>query len=360
MVKPDSQVVVIDTLQKDMVRSWSPDDRQKAPPRQGSRAAISDAMSPVTVPRPSLCQQDSELPHVDTPKPPHKPQSPVVAVEAPGFATTPVKAGRGPSLGRRVSFDVPKLMQLSTSSVSVSNIDLMRTPSSLPSQAAFLNRQPSEAAHQNRQPSDSAWLNRLPSGLRLSPANRLPPLSIPFEMTPARVSPGHKTMRRSVSLSRLPSQVSDLTPCSLLDSANDDSAIISPRLPSMQPLLHLTHCLSPASGASSHPSHRVTQDAHPLLLPSFSANPLRGLTFTPAGGRYHMDPHEAFTAMCEGSMQCAVTGNALEYLLKLSDVSLLETVLRSAVVFSRMQVCNEADTLCSTITCALLSLVSTR
>ena len=39
-------------------------------------------------------------------------------------------------------------------------------------------------------------------------------------------------------------------------------------------------------------------------------------------------------------MQCAVTGNAFEYLLHLPDLSLLDSVLRNAVVFSRMQVCN--------------------
>jgi len=41
--------------------------------------------------------------------------------------------------------------------------------------------------------------------------------------------------------------------------------------------------------------------------------------------------------MAEGQMQCAVTGNALERLLQLPDLSVVETVMRSAVVFSRMQ-----------------------
>lgn len=36
-------------------------------------------------------------------------------------------------------------------------------------------------------------------------------------------------------------------------------------------------------------------------------------------------------------MQCAVTGDALEYMLRMHDVSLLEAVIRNAVVFSRMQ-----------------------
>ena len=373
MVKPDSQVVIIDTLQKEMVHSWSPDHRHGAPSRLGSQAAISDGMSPLTSPQASFRKPDPELAHADTPKDPQKPQLPVVAVEAQSFATISVEAKRGPSLGervvalevqafatncveakrgpslgRRVSFDVPKLMQLSTSSGSIPKVALVRTtsPSSLPSEVAPLNRQPSGTALHSRQPTEPAWLNRLPSGVRLSPKNRLPPLNIPFEVIPERVQSGHTPIKRSISLSRLPSQLSICKMSLLPDSAYDDSAIMSPRSPSMQPLPHLTHCLSPASGTVSHLSHRATQDAHSLLLPRASANPLRGLTFTPARGRYHMDPHEALTAMCEGSMQCAVTGHALEYLLQLADVSLLETVVRNAVVFSRMQVRSKAAVFC--------------
>ena len=36
-------------------------------------------------------------------------------------------------------------------------------------------------------------------------------------------------------------------------------------------------------------------------------------------------------------MQCAVTGEAFEMLLQLKEASLLETVMRNAVIFSRMQ-----------------------
>ena len=363
MVKPDSQVIVIDTIQKEVAHSWSPGQRPAAPPQPGSSALISDGMPPVSSPQPSFWQRDQ-----DSPKTRQKPQLPTVAVETQGFAATsveakrgpslgrqvvaleaqgvcatPLEAKRGPSLGRRVSFDVHKLTQLSASSAVIPTVAPvgMTFPCSLPSEVASLDRQLSEAALNNRQPIEPAWLNRLPSGVRLSPKNRLPPLIMSFEGPPERLQSRHTTMRRSVSLSRLPSQLPVAMARLLPDSANDDSAITcnSPRSPSMQHLLHLNHCLSPASGTISHPSCRVTQDAHPWLLPRLSENPLRGLTFTPAGGRYVMDPHEALTAMSEGSMQCAVTGHALEYLLQLPDASLLETVLRNAVVFSRMQVC---------------------
>lgn len=50
-----------------------------------------------------------------------------------------------------------------------------------------------------------------------------------------------------------------------------------------------------------------------------------------------MDPCDAMTALAEGSMQCAVTSDAFEMLLHMQETSLLETVMRSAAVFSRMQ-----------------------
>ncbi len=50
-----------------------------------------------------------------------------------------------------------------------------------------------------------------------------------------------------------------------------------------------------------------------------------------------MEPSEAFTSMTEGTMQCAITGDAFEHLLQMRDVSLLEAVMRNAVAFSRMQ-----------------------
>ena len=71
------------------------------------------------------------------------------------------------------------------------------------------------------------------------------------------------------------------------------------------------------------------------LVPAESL--LKGLTFTSGAGRQHVQPGEAVKAMAEGTMQCAVTADAFEYLLQMRDVSVLEAVLRSAVVFSRMQ-----------------------
>ncbi|KAL0053576.1 hypothetical protein WJX82_007835 [Trebouxia sp. C0006] len=61
-----------------------------------------------------------------------------------------------------------------------------------------------------------------------------------------------------------------------------------------------------------------------------------GLGFS-VGSSEMCDSLVALSAMAEGQMQCAVTGPALERLLQLSDLSVLETVMRSVVVFSRMQ-----------------------
>ncbi len=86
-----------------------------------------------------------------------------------------------------------------------------------------------------------------------------------------------------------------------------------------------------------HPFHHKWDSHRVHDICETPAAALRGLTFTAGAGRYHMDPCEALTAMAEGSTQCAVTGDAFEHLLQLHDVSVLEAVMRNAVVFSRMQ-----------------------
>jgi len=72
------------------------------------------------------------------------------------------------------------------------------------------------------------------------------------------------------------------------------------------------------------------------LAPAQSQRLLEGLRFQMAGG-HCLDASEVVNALAEGQMQCAVTGDALEALLQQHDLSLLETVLRNAVVFSRMK-----------------------
>ena len=92
----------------------------------------------------------------------------------------------------------------------------------------------------------------------------------------------------------------------------------------------------------SEPSVTMSNDAGPPMPPPFALPPaqpqqqLEGLRFHMAGG-HCLDASEVVNALAEGQMQCAVTGDALEALLQQHDLSLLETVLRNAVVFSRMK-----------------------
>lgn len=43
------------------------------------------------------------------------------------------------------------------------------------------------------------------------------------------------------------------------------------------------------------------------------------------------------SVLVQGAAQCCVTGPAFEHMLQLGDLSLLETVMRNVVVFSRMK-----------------------
>lgn len=47
---------------------------------------------------------------------------------------------------------------------------------------------------------------------------------------------------------------------------------------------------------------------------------------------------EALAALAVGEAHCAVTGDAFQLLLQQQELSVLQTVMCSAVVFSRMQV----------------------
>ncbi len=96
------------------------------------------------------------------------------------------------------------------------------------------------------------------------------------------------------------------------------------------------------SSSKSEPSVTMSNHDGPAMPPPFalppaqSQPPLEGLRFQMAGG-HCLDASEVVNALAEGQMQCAVTGDALEALLQQHDLSLLETVLRNAVLFSRMK-----------------------
>ena len=74
--------------------------------------------------------------------------------------------------------------------------------------------------------------------------------------------------------------------------------------------------------------HHSAPDSHGPLMEGFRLS---------VAGQEHVDAAQVLAALAEGQMQCAVTGDALEALLQHHDMSMLETVMHSVVVFSRMQ-----------------------
>ena len=76
---------------------------------------------------------------------------------------------------------------------------------------------------------------------------------------------------------------------------------------------------------------------HPLeLSPDLPPEP-KTLKFTDILTGQNVERSQALLALAEGKMQCAVTGESFEQLLQQSDLSLLELVLRNAIVFARMK-----------------------
>lgn len=71
--------------------------------------------------------------------------------------------------------------------------------------------------------------------------------------------------------------------------------------------------------------------------PDACQDPTAGLLFTVGANSQTLTASQALRALAEGRMQCALTGNSFEYILQQCDYSVLETVLRTAVVFARMK-----------------------
>lgn len=104
--------------------------------------------------------------------------------------------------------------------------------------------------------------------------------------------------------------------------------------------VRLKHPVSPLQTPSSNdgsPKSMCGQSPPMLVTPGVPGSSLEGLTFQPLAGVRALNPSDALAALAEGQMQSAVTGDAFEHLLQHHDLSVLETVLRSTVVFSRMQ-----------------------
>ena len=98
---------------------------------------------------------------------------------------------------------------------------------------------------------------------------------------------------------------------------------------------------------SPPPSRSARQLLAPLAItptpnrhspwPPSPAPGVDGLQFVLGLSNKTMSPIQALTALAEGRLQCAITGSAFQHLLESSDLAPLEIVMRSVVVFARMQ-----------------------
>lgn len=342
MVKPDSQIVIIDTMHKDPVR-------QAASALQ-PEMSDSEVASAAPTPQVSFRQRSADYAHgfFGLSRGTSKLWNPDSGAEMVSRSL----ASRNASLlqaeeeqtsdmapGHKVSFEVPKPSRLSFAMGSVNG-------KQLPFQAESVATAelPVKAAVANRLPVDAVSME-LPTTIRLSDGS-LPVEAaqsgrlLPFYM-PLPGSQSKRMLVRAHSLTRLPSEAAASITNSLAESPDDDSSSRNKQQSSTrsldQQILEHSQCSVPASMARIlHPRQRHTWDS-PLACDVHSVSGLRGLTCTSGVDKHHMDPREVFTAMIAGSLQCAVTGDAFEHLLQLHDMSLLDTVVRNAVVFSRMQ-----------------------
>ena len=93
---------------------------------------------------------------------------------------------------------------------------------------------------------------------------------------------------------------------------------------------------TPTGFGSQAPGGRML-GPHCQTPPAAPKPGLAGLRFFQVQGNQDCDGSWALSALAEGQLQCAVTGDALEHMLQLQDTSLLEAVIRNAVVFARMK-----------------------
>ena len=116
-----------------------------------------------------------------------------------------------------------------------------------------------------------------------------------------------------------------------MPSAQDHHPLLGPLMPS-------AHCCQKLLNLFTLHRH----EPQPLLTlpcsPQTNSRPaLAGLRFVSAQDNQDCEAATIVTALAEGQLQCAVTGDAFDHMLQLEEVSLLESVMRNAVVFARMK-----------------------
>ena len=121
-----------------------------------------------------------------------------------------------------------------------------------------------------------------------------------------------------------------------VDSTTDDS---SQPWPGSLPLASITahHAVLQSQVAARRPS-ASTIPASTAPAGTTSQQPeAASLRFVTGDDDKEWDAMQALTAVAEGRLQCAVTGEAFQLLLQLPNESALGTVMRNVVVFARMK-----------------------
>ncbi|DBA71770.1 TPA: hypothetical protein ACH3X2_011036 [Trebouxia sp. C0005] len=334
MVKPDGQVVVIDAAHKE---TSHPDQSAAQTPDAGSSAAN----SPLSTPQVSFRHRNADFAH--------------------GFFAQSFKPGPGVSVSealpaKRASVEGAQPSRVSWEEQQPSRLSLEGlTKKSLLFKTAPTSKQPIEAVNAHMLPAEADPAER-PAKIRLSfegmpPANKaavhkikLPPIQaahskaqVPIEAS-LHSSPSRRQLVKAASLTSLPSQTAVSLAAAPAESLSQHA---SSSKSASQGLAELGHRMLqvPVSRITRAFGHPLDSADGPISDPCNSQRAsLKGLVFTSGtGSHYVMEPCEAISSMTEGRMQCAVTGDAFEHLLQMLDVSLLEAVMRNAVVFSRMQ-----------------------
>ncbi len=349
MVKPGGQVVVIDAAHEEM-----PNQDQSAAQTPGAGNSV--VSSPWFTPVVSFQQRDADFTQGFVAQPKQAQQG--VDVSA-SVAHPWSRASTEAAIPSRLSFEAARPSRVSFAGLPPSRMLLEgQKPSrmsiegkdkrDLPFKAPAI-RQPVEAVFAHWVPSEAA--PALPSpNVELSFDNqplaysdivhRKAPFGAAHQETQAPCGPARQSSLskrqpiRASSLIRLPSE----NATSMSASPPESSCVsASSSRPTSQALLHVSQHLIQSSLSKIIRPFRHTLDSSPAVK-NFHDFAIKGLSFTSGTGKHHvMDPHEALTSLTEGTVQCAITGDAFEYLLQMRDVSLLEAVMRNAVTFSRMQ-----------------------
>ena len=346
MVKPDGQVVVIDA-HKEVPHQ----DRSAAQtPDAGNSVVSSPGFTPVV----SFQQRNADFTQGFAAQPEQVQQGVSASVahpwsrastEAADLSSLSLEAARPCRVSlegippSRMTPEGQKPSRMSIEGKDRRDLPFKAPATRPPAEAVFVHWVPSEAAHALPSPGIELSLDNQPLA-HSNVVHGKAPFGAAHQETQAPYGPVHQSYvsRRqpikASSLIRLPSETAIF-----MSTSPPESSCVSPsssRPTSQAQLLVSQHLIQSSISKIIRP-FRHTWDSSPAVK-SFDDYALKGLSFTTGTGKHHiMDPSEALTSLTEGTMQCAITGDAFEHLLQMRDVLLLEAVMRNAVVFSRMQ-----------------------